>query len=195
VCVCDRWGRSQGTFRARSQDVKYVLSRVTSSTLLTAPYQQSRCHRAKHCRWQYLKVPRTGREWQASAVDRQGMPMSSFNRATSLLQPQRRQYSCRGPRSLHPEGRGAGCADLGPDHRRSIGGNTPEKASFELNSGRLRPPSIRSRFIVNTTRWERSFWMRPFYSLTRFFSIASQMASASSKDRNGEPVILIGPRP
>jgi hypothetical protein len=44
----------------------------------------------------------------------------------------------------------------------SLGGDSPEKASFELNSWRLRPPSIRSRFIVNTIRWERSFRIRPF---------------------------------
>jgi hypothetical protein len=44
---------------------------------------------------------------------------------------------------------------------RSLGGDSPEKAFFELKSWRLRPPSIRSRF-VNTTRWERSFRIRPF---------------------------------
>jgi hypothetical protein len=167
VCPDEAKPRSQGTFRARSQDVKYVLPvdllDVANGALRTIGLPEGKTLQvtisegAEHR--QMLRLKQQGMAGFGDGppgdayVELQSSHIAYSTARTTIFMPR--------SASLHSKGGGAGCADRGADHRRSLGGDSPEKAFFELKSWRLRPPSIRSRF-VNTTRWERSFRIRPF---------------------------------
>ena len=135
--------RSQGTFRARGQDVSYVLPvgflEVANGAARTITLPEGKTLQ--------VTIPEGAEDRQMLRLKGQGMPGFGGGPAGDayvelhvephpFFRPQGRQYSCRGSR--HPEGGGARRADRSADHRRPGDGDCPEGVEYRYHTATAR---------------------------------------------------------